>query len=437
LTAADAQPDRAALARVDALHTALTELVLVGGDLTRIADEVARALEVQVLITTNDGRELAVGGLAEGAREDLAAAGLTDPTGRFRVERAGRDGVPLGERGQVRALRVVAGGTDLGRLVCLRTSGPVAEEDLDALARAATVTALLLTREQAVAAVESKYRGDFLRDVFLGRAGDPAYVVEHAQGFGWELDRPGVVLCAEIDPPEEGDGVDRERRREWQDRFSRAWRQVAAELGEGIATADFSSEVVAVLPVEGEDPAGRTLVAQAVAAVAGDRGGGRRPFSVGVSRTVPTLRGLPEGYAQARRAVEVGRTVHGPHSTTHFDDLGLHRLLALVPDQSELRAFAEDVLGPLAGTSEEARDLRTTLQVLLDTNFNVAVAARAQFFHYNTMRYRVGKLERLLGPLSGDPHLRLDVAVALRALEITGVPGGSATAATAPGGGRA
>jgi purine catabolism regulator len=155
-----------------------------------------------------------------------------------------------------------------------------------------------------------------------------------------------------------------------------------------------------------------------VSAVAGDKGGGRRPFSVGVSRVARSLAELPDAYAQARRTVQVGRRIHGSGSTTFFDQLGVHRLIALVPDVEELRAFARDVLGPVAEPTPAADDLRATLRILLDTNFNVAEAARLQFFHYNTMRYRVGKLERLLGPLSSDPHLRLDVAVALRVLEI-------------------
>ncbi|CUR60890.1 Purine catabolism regulator-like protein (fragment) [metagenome] len=139
-----------------------------------------------------------------------------------------------------------------------------------------------------------------------------------------------------------------------------------------------------------------------------------------MSRVTSTLADLPEAYAQARRAVEVGRRIHGPGSTTFFDDLGIHRLIALIKDTDELRRYVRDVLGPLADDSVEAIDLRETLQVLLDTNFNVAEAARLQFFHYNTMRYRVGKLERILGPLGTDAHLRLDAAVALRVLEITG-----------------
>ena len=416
----------AALARVDALHTALSQVVLEGGDLERIACELARALDVGVLVTSTDGRERASGGLTPRLRAALAEAGLTEPAGRFRVERAHGEGVPVGA-GELRMLRVVAGGSDLGRLVCLRARGPISAEDVHALERAAVVAALLITREQAVSAVENRYRGDFLRDLFLGRGGDPAYVVEHVRAFGWDLARPMVVVCAELDAPDPREGpAPGWPGREWQERFSLAWSQVSREIADGVPSADFSSEVVTLLPVGGRTVPGPGRlglpeeVARAVAAVAGDKGGGRRSFSVGVSRVVDSLDGLPTAYAQARRAVEVGRRVRGPGSTTSFDQLGLHRLIALVPDAAELSAFAHDVLGPLAEPTPEAAGLRETLQVLLDTNFNVAEAARLQFFHYNTMRYRVGKLERLLGPLSRDPHLRLDVAVALRVLEIAG-----------------
>ena len=410
----------AALERIDDLHTALTQLVLEGGDLGRIAQEVARVLGVAILFTSTDGRVQAES-ITDADRQRLIERDLFDPTGRFRVERAGREGADL-RPGWVIALPVVAGGTDLARLVCLRRDASLRADDVPALERAAAVAALLVTREQAVTAVETKYQGDFLRDVFLRRAGAEAYVVEHAEGFGWRLGRPTLVAVAELDPTPAGEPVTGAQRRHWQERFSAAWRQVTHDLEPGVPCVDFSAEVVSLLPTpEGPvdaDPLGRDLVRKLVEAVAGDRGGGRRSFSVGVSRVAPRLEDLPNAYAQARRGVEIGRRIRGPGSVTHFDELGIHRLIALVPDPAELRHFTTDVLGPLADTTAEAQDLRETLQVLLDTNFNVAEAARLQFFHYNTMRYRVGKLERLLGPLSTDSHLRLDVAVALRVLDL-------------------
>lgn len=415
----------AALARVDALHTALTGLVLEGGDLDRIAEEVSRVLDVGVLVTSSDGRERAAH-LSDAARAVLHEHDLVDQTGRLRVERIDPAGTPLGD-GEVRALRVAAGGEDLARLVCCRVEGRVPEDDVHALERAATVAALLITRQEAISAVENKYQGDFLRDLFLRRAGDladdEAYVDEHADAFGWDLRRQVVVVVAEIDPPAAGEDATSVQRRRWQERFSAAWRQVTRAVDVGVPSVDFSSQVVTLLPVhpgDDEPVAGHDVVRRTVTEVAGDKGGGRRPFSVGVSREVSSLDGLPVAYAQACRAVQVGRRVHGPASTTFFDQLGVHRLIALVPDPEELRAFARDVLGPLASDEPEFVDLRETLRILLDTNFNVAEAARLQFFHYNTLRYRVGKLERLLGPLSTDPDLRLDVAVALRVLEIAG-----------------
>src|SRR5690606_36944247 len=114
------------------------------------------------------------------------------PTGRIRVERIGTERTAVGA-GAVHLSRVAAGGTDLARLICLRPDQPITADDVHALERAAAVAALLITREAAVAAVENKYQGDFLRDVLLRRSGpaqDPAYVDEHAQTFGWNLDRP-------------------------------------------------------------------------------------------------------------------------------------------------------------------------------------------------------------------------------------------------------
>ncbi|MBZ5737260.1 PucR family transcriptional regulator [Nocardioides mangrovi] len=409
----------AALARVDALHTGLTQIVLEGGNLDGIAAEVGRVLDVGVAFTSTDGRVRA-SALRDDHRELLAEAGLVDPTGRLRVERMGAGGPHPSH-----VSRVAAGGVDLARLVAVRPDQQLSDDDVHALERAAAVAALLITREQAVTAVENKYQGDFLRDVLLRRTASAAYVAEHAETFGWDLSRPVVVVVAEIDPVVGEEPVSSTQRRQWQERFSAAWRQVADTLEPGIPTADFSSEVVTLLPIlegDGEPVDGHGVVRRAVTAVAGDKGGGRRPFSVGVGRVARGLDELPAAYAQARRAVEVGRRVNGGGSTTFFDQLGLHRLIALIPDtptgSAELRAFVEDVLGPLGERTTEAADLRETLQVLLDTNFNVAEAARLQFFHYNTMRYRVSKLERLLGPLSTDPHLRLDVAVALRVLEM-------------------
>jgi purine catabolism regulator len=415
------------LERIDTLHSALSRLVLEGADLDQVAAEVTRILGVGVVVTSTDGREQG-GSITAEQRRQLAAAELVDHSGRIRVERLraqdGTGGGPFGE-GEVRLVNVAAGGSDLIRLICVSPDRPLDADDVHALERAATVVALLVTQQQAVAAVENKYRGDFLRDVFLARAGDDHFVIEHARGLGWDLDRPMVVVSAELDPPRPEEGpVSSRVEREWQERFSAAWRLVCHARDRSIPTVDFSTEVVALIPVPPHaDPDAerdrllRKGVGQIVAEVAGDRGGGRRPFSVGVSRPVTELGALPTAYDQARRATAVGRRISGGPSTTWFDDLGLHRLIALVPDDDELSGFVDDVLGRLAGNGEEAVDLRTTLQVLLDTNLNVAEAARLQFFHYNTMRYRVGKLERLLGPFTTDPNLRLNIAVALQVLD--------------------
>jgi purine catabolism regulator len=409
-----------ALDVADRLHRALTGIVLEGGDLPQIAGEFAALFDAAVLICSPDGRvQTTVGTDADCAA--LAVLPLFDPSGRFRTEQvhAGLQAPPEPHPGQLAIAPVIAGGTDHGFIVAYGPGGGLGPVTVQALERAATVAALAITKQLAVSAVESKFRGDFLRDALMGVAGPVEQVVEHCLQLGWDVARPLAVVVAQFDDPVAQPAPRAAAERTPQDRLTAAWQQVVRARDRAAPVVGFSHEVVALVPAAADtvDP----VVAELVAAVAGDRGGGRRSFSTGISRVIQSVADLPIAYDQARKAVLVGRRMRGPGAVAHFDSLGVHRLLSLVSDPEELRSFAAEVLRGLAADTTEAIDLRNTLQVLLDTNCNVAETARSLHFHYNTLRYRIGKLESIVGPFTADADLRLDIALALRVVHMRGL----------------
>ncbi|MEU4830864.1 PucR family transcriptional regulator ligand-binding domain-containing protein [Streptosporangium sp. NPDC023615] len=375
----------AALARAEEAHRALVQVVLAGGGLREVTAEVAGLLDVAVAVL-------------DGAGHVLAAAGPAEHVALLRAAPEGRH----------TAVPVVAGGHHHGRIVACGPVGSIAESDVGILERAATVAALVVTRQEAVNAVESKYRADFLRDVLTGRAGGSERVASRARAFGWDLQRPVTVLVAELDP--EGD------ERVAQDRLVSCWTGAMRRHDARGAVAGFSHEVVTI--VDAGVDAGR-LAKDAAAAFAESL---PATFSTGASRTAVGAEALPDAYGQALKAARVGRQLHGPGAVAHFDQLGVYRLLSLVSDTAELHAFVRETLGPLASDDDaENSDLRRTLQVLLETNLNVAETARRLHFHYNTLRYRIGKLERMLGGFTEDAHLRLNLTLALHVLRMRGI----------------
>ena len=414
----------ALLEREDEVHRVLVRIVLAGGALAELGDAVAGFFRGAAVVTTTDGRVLTIAGDAAEV-ERTRALDCFDRTGRLLVESE-----PVGPRdadspASNRAfVKIVAGSSDHGLLGAFSPERPLTAADVHLLERAATVAALAITKEQAVAAVEGKYRAEFLRDALAGRAGESGDAVSHAASLGWNLARPVVVVVAETDENDEQTTRSPEEVRGLQERFVRAWVQAVRARDASVPVAGFSQEVVALLPADPTASADAVMrtVADIAKVVRGDGGGGRRSFSTGVSRPITSVGGLPAAYAEARKAVHVGRQMHGESALTHFDALGIYRLLALIPDGGDLRRFVDESLGELAtDDSPENEDLRRTLSVLIDTNINVAETARQLFFHYNTLRYRIAKLERMLGPFTSDPQLRLTLALALRIHQMRGI----------------
>ncbi|HJR38948.1 MAG TPA: PucR family transcriptional regulator ligand-binding domain-containing protein [Nocardioidaceae bacterium] len=402
------------LERSEEVHRQLVNVVLTGGGVADVAASLSELFSALAMVTTADGRVISDVGNPE-QRAALRSSSVFHPSGRFRTE-VSTPGVHVVDDlpGSHAVVPIKGGRIDHGRLVLFHTDRVLNAADLTVLERAATVAAISLTKEIAITAVESKYRGDFLRDVLSGRAGPADDVEAHARSLGWDISRPMVVVVAALETekaPPLSLGYEGPLELE---RFAAAWRSVLTRKDPSVPVVGFAAEVVALLPVpvDGEATA---AVDAAIRGVAGDGGGGRRPFATGVSRVVSSPDDLQVAYEQARKALHVGRQLHGPRALAHFDDLGVFRLLSLIENTRELDTFVEETLGELSGsTSTEAADLRATLQMLLDTNLNVAETARRLHFHYNTLRYRITKLEKMVGPFTTDPNLRLDLALALR-----------------------
>jgi purine catabolism regulator len=407
----------AVLARSEEVHRALVTVVLEGGGLEDLAAELARILGGAVMVTTPDGRVVAQAG-DHAELERATHPDCFDPTGRFHAEDEPRGAREHGA-GFHAVVPVVAGRVDHGRIVAF-SRRPLTETDVHSLERAATVAALAITKQLAVAAVEGKYRADFLRDLLTGRVEDAQAAVGHARSLGWDIERPVVAVVAELDP-DEGPATDPALElRPVHERFAAAWQTVVRWRDAAAPVVNFNREVVVILPPPADGNVDK-LVADLIRQVSGDGGGGRRSFSLGVSRVAATPDELPRAYEQARKAVQIGRRLQGNGARASFDRLGVHRLLSLIPDTAELRGFVAEALGELAVESAENVDLRHTLAVLLETNLNVAESARRLHFHYNTLRYRISKLEKMVGPFTEDATLRLDLALALRVLEMRGL----------------
>jgi purine catabolism regulator len=409
----------AVLARAEEIHRVFMRIVLEGGGLPEITEKLSQLIEGAVVVLADDGRVLAAARLAEVAGS-LATAGLLGEDGRIAVGDALVPGTRVLTSAGVRwALApVLAGSMRHGRILAVEGERPLEHDVLIALERAATVIALDAAKKLAVTAVERKFQSDFLHELLSGRVRNVREVLSRSTSLGWHLDRPLVVIVAELErvPGEERSDSEEQRSRE---RLTDGWTSAVHDRDPGAAVAGFATELVAIVgePDQRDLAEAADSLARSIAAGLARRS--RQVLTFGVSRPVAAPIELAAAYDQATKAMQIGRRIHGPGTVTRFDRLGVFRLLSLIDDTEELRSYAFESLGPLLLLNPAERDdLLRTLEALVECNLNVAKAARRMYFHYNTLRYRITKLERLLGPFTTDPNLCLQIGLALQILRI-------------------
>ncbi|AIY15733.1 hypothetical protein GUY44_08240 [Pimelobacter simplex] len=129
---------------------------------------------------------------------------------------------------------------------------------------------------------------------------------------------------------------------------------------------------------------------------------------VGVGSATTGIAGFAASHREAQGALRV-TTPDTPDWLALYTDVELPVLLGCSP---EVDRFVGRQLGPLVGEDESTQRIRETLTAYLDSGGSAEEAARALVVHRNTIRYRLGQAEEMLG----HPIARISpqLAVALR-----------------------
>jgi purine catabolism regulator len=264
-----------------------------------------------------------------------------------------------------------------------------------------------MAKVKAVSVAEKKLRGDLIEAV-LTQAVTEADALRWAERLGFRRTGPFVALALQWG------GVETPSLRRLETLVSG---QVRSQRGQALASAREGEIVVFYAASSEPSTAAAAAWAQQVNAQAIAENP-RAQLAIGIGRTVNRLVDLRLSYREAAQAMALEHRLHHNRPQV-YSELGVYRLLLPLAETGELRAFADQVLGPLVKDERAGKsDLLDTLRAYLRCNGNVMQAARELYIHRNTLLYRLERIHELGNLDLDDAETLLKVQLALKAHEL-------------------
>jgi DNA-binding PucR family transcriptional regulator len=307
--------------------------------------------------------------------------------------RPGRLVVPVSTGAEVSGYLVLGSGVELGSL------GRALVEV------AATGVALELAKLRTRSEAELRVQGDLVEDLVTGRFTSPESIEARAAVAGYDLSERRLVLAFRV----ETDGSDSGTKGMLREMLGVLRAELVSSPSASIVGSHGDHVVVLLDEKTGSEP--EKLAEELRSLVERDAGGS---VSVGIGGSCADAGSFARAFASAASAVDAMAHLGKRGVVVEAERLGVDRLVIEANDRVELEAFAHRTLAPLLREAGQRGDLLETLRVYVDSGFNQREAARRSFLHFNTVAYRLRRIETLLGGDLDDPGTRLDITFALR-----------------------
>lgn len=135
---------------------------------------------------------------------------------------------------------------------------------------------------------------------------------------------------------------------------------------------------------------------------------------IGVGKVYQGLEYIYKSYTEAQKAVNASLK-YMDQAVVFFDEMGVYKIFSNPSIQDEMQAFLNEMLDPLfVYDARKDTELVKTLEVYFQCNGNLKKMSECLFTHYNTILYRLSRIQEIIKVNLDDEDQRYALQTALK-----------------------
>ncbi len=409
--------------KVETLHKDNMKVVLKGGGIEDILGNLSKSIENPILVKDHHFEECIHIGeesdpLYKVLVEDINQS-LKKSKSSFKSNKSSKDQVIIsGQTVDRLMVPIIVRNNIYGHLITYGTWRELTNFDVLSLESTSNVIAMEFLKRISVQEVENKYKAEFFEDLISLDAKRKEKALERANYY--RFDREGhysilTVLFEEEEGQPQDDGT-------YSQALIKAMYMIDLACRDGARTYLMANKgrkihILFMWKSRDEHAKNAAHAAATIDEILNNKMNTLR-FRIGIGRVYKGLENSYKSLRDAEKAVEASVN-YVDDKIIDFEGLGIYKIFCQDHLKEELVSFYEATLKPLV-IYDRKRDteLVKSLIIYFETNGNLKKMSEKLFTHYNTVLYRINRIQEITGKSLDNEGERYGLQTALKIMKI-------------------
>ncbi|MBN2796475.1 MAG: PucR family transcriptional regulator ligand-binding domain-containing protein [Clostridia bacterium] len=415
----------ALIRRVEAIHNDMMELLLKGGSILDVARNLSEKVGNNIIIKDYYFDEIVC---PEEVFDDCyfheevidsyfkkhSIAIKNNKTTKYKIELAGT------ER-DVYTVPIIARNTVYGNIFLINLNKEVLQTDIQILESASSIIALELLKKISIQEIENKYKVEFFDDLISSDKMRKSKAIERSNYYKFDKDADYCTLTISV----LNEAAITDRLEHLNRDISKVMYLVdtycqSKDLVYLVANRKSQINVVLMLKDKLDSIQESRLIAKQMEEMIISKMMNLK-FVVGIGRVYRGIDNMYKSLNDSQKAVQAAEN-YTEARVIEFDQLGIYKIFCNSELREELFDFYNKTLAPLVKyDNKKDTELVKTLKIYYEANGNLKKMSEKLFTHYNTVLYRVNRIQEITKCNLEDERQRYSLQTAIKIMEMYGI----------------